>query len=315
MPIRPLPNDPSVEHLRKQAKRLNKAVRAGDAAALMQVREFHPRANDALAHFALSDAQLVTARAYGFASWTRIRQHLTAIKPFIWNVPPAPSDSTPPADRFIRLACLIYGNWHRSNPAAARRLLADHPDLASANVYAAAAAGHVAAVRTMIERDPALVNAKGGPLNWEPLLYACYSRLDDGSPDRSTLEAARVLLAHGADPNAGLLWGGTYLYTAVTGAFGRGEDNINELPHPRCLELAALLLDAGADPNDSQTLYNRHFEENDDHLRLLFSYGFGRDTPGPWQQRLGDGSTSPATWLVQELCWAAIQNFQIACGC
>ena len=29
----------------------------------------------------------------------------------------------------------------------------------------------------------------------------------------------------------------------------------------------ALLLDAGADPNDSQVLYNRHFKDNDDHLK------------------------------------------------
>ena len=79
------------------------------------------------------------------------------------------------------------------------------------------------------------MNAKGGPLDWEPLLYACYSRMDGARTDWSTLEVARLLLAHGADPNAGFLWGANYVFTALTGAFGEGEDNMNQLPHPHCL--------------------------------------------------------------------------------
>jgi hypothetical protein len=64
---------------------------------------------------------------------------------------------------FVRLACLTYAGWHRSNPAKALRMLANDPELAHANIYVAAAVGHVAAVRTMVDHDPALVNAKGGP--------------------------------------------------------------------------------------------------------------------------------------------------------
>src|SRR5439155_24448274 len=60
---------------------------------------------------------------------------------------------------------------------------------------------------------------------------------------------------------------------------------------------------------DSQTLYNRHFEENDDHLKLLFAYGLGRDTRGPWVKRMGERGGTPAMWLVQELCWAAMHGF------
>ena len=310
MPTRPLPNDPSLEHLRKQAKRLRNAVRSGDADALARVGEFHPRAKGAAARFSLTDAQLVTARSYGFVSWTELKQHLTAIAPFVWNTPPPPDDARSLVDVYIRLACLVYGAWHRSNPEKAQRLLEEHPELARANIYTAAATGDVAAVRAMIDRNPALAGAKGGPLHWEPLLYACYSRLPDPRPDRSTLEVARLLLARGADPNAGFLWGGTYPFTALTGAFGRGEDNMNELPHPRCIELATLVLDAGADPYDSQTLYNRHFEENDDHLKLLFSYGLVRKTPrGPWPTRMGDRMLSPSAALVEQLCWAALHNF------
>ena len=307
MPTCPLPNDPSLEHLRKEAKRLAQRVRAGDAAAIAQVREFHPRAAEAMTQFALTDAQLAIARRYGFASWPKLKAHLTAIEPFAWHTPPPQSGAAPLDEVFVRLACLVYGAWHGSNIAKAERLLRENPGLASATIYTAAAAGDVDAVLAAIHRDPALVNAKGGPLNWQPLLYACYSRLDDVPPKRSSLEVARVLLARGADPNAGFLWNGTYPFTALTGAFGRGEDNMNELPHPRCDALARLLLDAGADPNDTQALYNRHFEPNDDHLRLLFSYGLGRDHRGPWI-RLVPPSFSLSTMLAEQLCWAALHG-------
>jgi ankyrin repeat protein len=353
MPTRPLPNNPSFEHLRKDAKRLRNAVLAGEANAVGQVEEFHPRGNQAVGRFSLADAQLVTARSHGFATWTKLKQHLDEIAPFIWNPPPPPNPESH-ADVFLRLACLTYAGWHQSNPAKALRMLDDHPELADANIYTAAAVGDVATVRTMIDRDPALVNATGGSLHWDPLLYACYSRLPGSvsekqehapsrpaspaknnhdsriaarvarllgarspflgrapstDPNRATLEVARLLLSRGADPNAGFLYAGSYAFTALTGAFGRGEDWSNQPPHPECDRLASVLLEAGADPNDAQTLYNRHFEENDDHLKLLFRYGLGQDKGGPWLKRLNDPFFNPSSLLVIELCAAAQHNF------
>jgi ankyrin repeat protein len=307
MPVSPLPSNPSIEHLRKDAKRLRRAVHAGDADALARVHEFHPLPPQALARFTLADAQLVTARSYGFASWAKLKQHLLEITPFIWDVPP-PADPDSRVDVFVRLACLTYTGVHPS-PARARRLLADHPEISAASIYAAAAAGDVVEVRVMLDREPRLLNAKGGPLQWEPLLYACYSRLEASVPTHSTLEVARLLLSRGADPNAGFLYEGRYAFTALTGAFGRGEDWPNQPPHPDCEALARLLLDAGADPNDAQTLYNRHFKRDDDHLKLLFTYGLGRDRGGPWLSRLHDDESTLDSLLVQQLCWAAIHNF------
>jgi ankyrin repeat protein len=308
MPTRPLPNDPSLEHLRKEAKRLAQRVRAGDAAAIAEAREFHPRAATAFTQFLLADAQLAIARQYGFVSWPKLKAHLTAIERVAWHTPPTPSGAVPLDELLVRFACLVYGAWHGSNVAKAERLLREHPGLAGRTIYTAAAAGDVDAVVAALDRDPALIDAKGGPLKWQPLLYACYSRLDEAPPQRSSLEVARVLLARGADPNAGFMWNGTYPFTALTGAFGRGEDNMNELPHPRYEALARLLLDAGADPNDTQTLYNRHFEPNDDHLKLLFSYGLGRDRGGPWI-RLADPSFSLSKMFAEQLCWAAQHGF------
>ena len=72
MPTQSLPNNPSLENLRKQAKSLRNAVQENDAGALARVREFHPRADEALRNFTLSDSQLVIARSYAFASWSKL---------------------------------------------------------------------------------------------------------------------------------------------------------------------------------------------------------------------------------------------------
>ena len=252
------------------------------------------------------------ARYFGFPSWPRLKQHLAVVERFTWDPPtgaPDATDARPPAEALVRLACLDYGAWHPSFAARARRFLAQNPELPRADIYAAAAVGDVAAMRSMLERDPALATRKGGALGWEPLLYACYSRLDSPEPAHSTLEVARLLLEAGADPNAGFLWKG-YVppFTALTGAFGEGEDGNNQPPHQHRDALARLLLDAGADPNDGQTLYNRSFRPDDGHLKLLFSYGLGRDKGGRWFVRLGERLQSPARMLSEELWGAARMN-------
>ena len=57
------------------------------------------------------------------------------------------------------------------------------------------------------------------------------------------MPVARLLLDHGADPDTGYLWEGTYPFTALTGAFGGGEDRGNQPPHSQGLALARMLLE------------------------------------------------------------------------
>lgn len=305
MPACPLPEDPSFENLKKRAKALLAAARSGDVEALARFREFHPRAADAPEMLRLSDAQLVLARSFGFASWSRLKKHLEVVERFHWSPRRLAAPSV--ADTCVQLACLVYGKWDPAGVSQARDLLAEHPEISRTSLHAAAAVGDVPAARELLAREPALVNRKGGPLGWEPLLYAAYSRLDDSS-GRSTLAVARLLLQHGADPDAGFLWHGNVPpFTALTGAFGEGEDGNNQPPHPRCAELARLLLAAGADPNDGQTLYNKHFRRCDDHLRLLFEFGLGQNERGPWYVRFGERLHAPRQLLVEEL-WAAAQK-------
>src|SRR5437762_2781567 len=61
-----LPARPSLESLRKQAKKLARGVAAGDAGAIERARAQLPRAELPLSQ---RDAQLVLAREYGFRGW------------------------------------------------------------------------------------------------------------------------------------------------------------------------------------------------------------------------------------------------------
>jgi ankyrin repeat protein len=63
-------------------------------------------------------------------------------------------------------------------------------------------------------------------------------------------------------------------YTAITGAIGVGEAGpVAAPPHPQARALVELLLDAGADPNDEQALYNMHFLRDEGWLELLLTRG------------------------------------------
>ena len=105
----------------------------------------------------------------------------------------------------------------------------------------------------MLAADASLANRAGGPHGWPPLLYLAFSRVNSTRPGNSTLEVARLLLAHGADANAGYLCDGEPPpVTALSGAFRGRLDPVNQPAHQYSLPLARLLLDAGADPNDPQ---------------------------------------------------------------
>ncbi|NIK55647.1 ankyrin repeat domain-containing protein [Kribbella shirazensis] len=298
MPTRNLPNDPNLDYLRGQAKSLLKGVRAGDRAAVALADEFHPVQT-------LADAQLVIARSYGFPSWPRIVRHLELVdrysrSPHRQSVGGPLDTPQQRADEFLRLATLHYGQDDPARQQAARELLDRFPDVAQSNIYTQVVAGDLDGVR----RNLAQASVEGGPYRWEPLLYLAYSRLD--APNQ--LEIARLLLEHGADPNAGYLWQGLPSpFTALTGVFGRGEGD--QPPHRHRVELARLLLDAGADPNDSQTMYNCGPgcppPYDDVHLELLLEYGLGRGDGGPWHERLTTAHPTPRQLLEDELVFAS----------
>ena len=82
MPVKRLPSNPNLDHLRYQAKDLLRDHAARNPGVAQRIREFHPRfirATDAEifdALLSLSDAQLTIGREYGFPSWTRLKRHI-----------------------------------------------------------------------------------------------------------------------------------------------------------------------------------------------------------------------------------------------
>ena len=64
-----LPARPSLESLRKQAKKLARGIAAGDAEAIGRARAQLPQAELPLSQ---RDAQLVLAREYGFPGWKHL---------------------------------------------------------------------------------------------------------------------------------------------------------------------------------------------------------------------------------------------------
>ncbi len=192
-----------------------------------------------------------------------------------------------PAEEFLRLACLTYGADDPVRWANARGLLGTHPGLGADRVDVAAACADAEALRRLLAADPAASGAESGPFGWPPLLYLAYARHDPDVSAEAVRDSVEALLGAGADPRAGYLWDGHEpAFTALTGAFGEGEGGPGSQPrHPQWEELAQTLLEAGADPNDGQSLYNRMFQADDSHLELLFRHGL--DDAGELATQLG----------------------------
>lgn len=83
MSVRRLPVVPDLDQLKHQAKDLLRAIRAGDAEALAELREHHPDPIEP-ASARLADAQLVLARSYQASSWPRLVQAVTLVHA-IWD--------------------------------------------------------------------------------------------------------------------------------------------------------------------------------------------------------------------------------------
>ncbi|HEY5979051.1 MAG TPA: ankyrin repeat domain-containing protein [Microlunatus sp.] len=292
-----LPDRPDLEHLRQQAKKLRRRAAAGDADALELVTTYDPGDEPVT----LSRAQRVLARAYGFAGWSRLRDHLTVLA--VWGREMAATDEADDrVDAFLRLACLSYTDPYVAGGAV--EILRREPGLATATAATMAVCGESVTLRGLFDHDPAAVEQSSGPHDWPPLLYLCYARLGLGDP----VATLRVLLGAGADPNAGFLWQRfPSPFTAVTGVLGGGERD--EPAHPEAVTLATMLLDAGADPNDNQAFYNRQFRPEDSHLPPLLEHGAGHPHRSPWRDRLGDSYPMPEEMVGEHLRTAAEHGF------
>jgi Ankyrin repeat len=299
-----LPDNPSLDWLRRRAKQLRRAVAdPGDerhAEAIGLVAVYDPPPPEA-GGISLARAQRVLARAFGFAGWSRLREHLAVIEHYGRPMDPEGAGDDR-VDRFLRLACLTYTEPEVADRAMA--LLHEDPSLATASVHTMAACARVEELARLLAEDPSAATREGGPHRWPPLLYLCYARLGIGDP----VATLRLLLAGGADPDSGFLWQGfPSAFTALTGVLGGGERD--EPPHPQAVALAEMLLEAGADPNDNQAFYNRMFRPDDSHLGPLLGHGSGRPHPSPWRDRLGAAYPTAEEMVGEHLRSAAEKGY------
>jgi ankyrin repeat protein len=248
MQSRTLPARPHLDHLKNEAKRLHKLLRAGDADALRRSSE---AIGEASAAAKLTDAQRIIAREYGFPTWARLRSHVMA---------------SGAGDVAAFLAAI-----QDQDLDTARAILVANPSLTAESLHAAAAVGDAAAVRNLIEEDPAQVRAKAGKAPADPLLWLCFSPFHGQNAERDAgfLESARLLLAAGADPNT---VDGKFGVSALYGVTGQRS----------VIPIAKLLLGAGANPTDGESLH--HAAENNfrDVLELLVAHGADLDATGAW---------------------------------
>jgi ankyrin repeat protein len=236
----------NLEYYRKQAKALLKAAKAKDVNAIQRLHLHSPQLSQ---QAALYDAQRTIAREQGFASWPRFKAFITESNLNFQGLVAA----------FIDAAV--------SDGKRAEELLAANPKIANAGFYVALVLGDRKQVERTLTETPTIINAKSGPQNCEPLIYVCFSRYANGKSNRAAdlVETARVLLRHGAGPNTSFVPEDlpnnplSCLYAAT---------GLNNNP-----ALALTLLEAGANPNDGESLY--HSTEHHDLacMKLLLSHG------------------------------------------
>ena len=246
MPSASLPPAPSLEQLRKQAKELLRAHRAGEPQAAARVA-----AHDAGEPLKLTGAQHVVAREHGFPSWPRLKAYVERVATHgpglhhayhedldyydgrAYGLHASARDGTEGAvAAFERWSAPVseagaravvarmhgFGSW-----AALRRHVAGLRDSGEpfARAYRAVEAHDAEGLRAQLETFPDLAGAVG--TNGNDLLGMAGATCDE--------RLVRVLLDAGADPARGNAHGWTPLHQAA----------YSNLPL-----LARMLLDTGA---------------------------------------------------------------------
>jgi hypothetical protein len=226
----------TLERLKKEAKHWLKALRAGDEKARARLTSALPDAPDAPT---LRDVQHAIASELEVPGWAALKEAFaTAL--------PAGSRASL-VNRFLDNACPDHHvrglQDHLRARHTAMRLLHRHPEVAHDSFHTAGVCGDLAAVRQSLSANPALATTKSpglspframaggsgdlfqdlGPKGWEPLLYLCFTRLPLATTNEHAVDIARLLLEHGANPNAYFMAGSadTRRWWAIGGAKDR----------------------------------------------------------------------------------------------
>lgn len=241
-----------IESARRAAKALKKAARIGDPAALARLASVFETQPDPVRH---SHCLHAIAREAGSRSWPahRAALELSAL------------DRDEAAGR---LALALYAGRDR----VSEQLLQREAELAAGNIHLALALADEAAVFAWLDRHlqvsllPSKVSASDG-LILDPLTRAAGSTILRHRPERAAAQRRIVerLLAIGAAPDA--------RHASPDDPNSRFSVLYCTLCVAQNLEIACLLLDAGADPNDNECAYHSAEAPTLEPLQLLIDHG------------------------------------------
>jgi ankyrin repeat protein len=232
-----LPERLDLGQLKKQAKSLLDDIRAQRPEALARVPQ------NEIAGFALADAQRILAREYGFPNWAKFKLHVE-------------TRDISKAGRALVVAAL------RGQTETVAEIRREYPRLSRGSIQTVAALGDAAGVQDWLQHDPALARARSSESKWTPLLFVCVGRV--GGDDAARAECARLLLAAGADAND--YWTDEAFPGAKLPAL-YGATGVNNYP-----QTARVLLEAGANPNDDESVYHAAEHAHVESLAVLAEF-------------------------------------------
>jgi ankyrin repeat protein len=269
----PLPAGPDLEQLRRRAKELLKAARAGDpqARSRLYVGESDPK---------LADAQLAIARENGFSSWPKLKAYVDRVS------------SRPRVLRFVQRELSYYDEraagllsvWQGGLPNAVEVFRSFHPDLAQASDAEILSA-------PLTQKDTRLVLARQhGFESWEALRRHVRA-LESGEAAEPFLAAFDAIKALDADQLQAILDREPSLVRA-RGTNGNGLLNLalgvllsgdhSRAPHAVRVEtgrrIIGLLLDRGAEVNAANdrgwtAMHDAAYSGHEELVRALLAAG------------------------------------------
>ncbi|HET9424535.1 MAG TPA: ankyrin repeat domain-containing protein [Gemmatimonadaceae bacterium] len=202
----------------------------------------------------LTDAQRQLSREYGFPTWAKLREFVLKFA----------RDGGP--ETVNRVLSAIQSQ----DLEGALEILREHPAPAMSSIHVMASLGLVEPMQEALASNPELVKQRAGHPPATPLLYACFTpRYRD--PEWHALQERTVeaLLEAGADPNAK---DGRYGVPALYGVTG-----MHNAPR-----VARLLLEAGANPTDGESVFHAAEHFHSEALELLREFGVNLNHVGEW---------------------------------